>query len=130
LDILQCNLFLPLSSQSDRNILFQKVASWQLYSVVVALLAMDVLLLSLWAGINPMRLEPHKFPPEEAKDRDDDIMYEPLLEQCVSTNDTIWMGKCGNRPKVTVQKSSQLSCFKFPLLQNSQESFSPSRDSS
>ncbi|OQV25760.1 Gamma-aminobutyric acid type B receptor subunit 1 [Hypsibius exemplaris] len=70
----------------------KKVESWQLYSVVGALLAMDVLLLALWTGINPMRMEPHKFPPEEAKDTEDDVEYEPLLEQCVSTNDTIWMG--------------------------------------
>ncbi|GAU88441.1 hypothetical protein RvY_01140-2 [Ramazzottius varieornatus] len=70
----------------------KKVESWQLYVVVAGLLAIDVLILALWTGINPMRLEAHRFPPEAAKDIEDDIEYEPLLEQCVSTNDTIWMG--------------------------------------
>ena len=60
--------------------------------MVAGLLIIDILILALWTGINPMRLESHRFPPEAAKDVEDDIEYEPLLEQCVSTNDTIWMG--------------------------------------
>ncbi|XP_055338701.1 gamma-aminobutyric acid type B receptor subunit 1-like isoform X3 [Paramacrobiotus metropolitanus] len=70
----------------------QKVESWQLYIVVIALLVVDILILALWAGIHPMDLAPYKFPPEKATDTDEDIEYEPVLWQCASPHDTIWMG--------------------------------------
>ncbi|CAD6241162.1 GSCOCG00009184001-RA-CDS [Cotesia congregata] len=93
---------LTTKTKADQAKLFiakQKVSSvqknvqpWKLYTMVSALLAIDVIILGAWQGLDPLQRTIEVFPLEASPHGDDDAKISPELEHCESQNNSIWLG--------------------------------------
>lgn len=77
----------------------QKVSSiqskpqpWKLYSMVGALLAIDIVILGVWQLVDPLQRKIEVFA-LEAPQEDDDARIRPELEHCESMHHSVWLGK-------------------------------------
>ncbi|XP_047736416.1 gamma-aminobutyric acid type B receptor subunit 1 isoform X2 [Hyalella azteca] len=68
------------------------VDPWKIYAMVGAMLVVDVVVLSVWQGVDPMVRTLETFPLEIPLDTDDDVKIMPQLEHCESTHNNIWLG--------------------------------------
>ncbi|KAK0159683.1 hypothetical protein PV327_010775 [Microctonus hyperodae] len=93
---------LTTKTKADQAKLFmgkQKVSSvqkniqpWKLYTMVSALIAIDIVILGLWQGLDPLQRTIETFPLELSPHGDDDARIRPELEHCESENNSIWLG--------------------------------------
>ncbi|KAK0159942.1 hypothetical protein PV328_007400 [Microctonus aethiopoides] len=93
---------LTTKTKADQAKLFmgkQKVSSvqkniqpWKLYTMVSALIAIDIIILGLWQGLDPLQRTIETFPLELSPHGDDDARIRPELEHCESENNSIWLG--------------------------------------
>nr|QCI31489.1 gamma-aminobutyric acid type B receptor subunit [Grandidierella japonica] len=68
------------------------VNPWKIYVIVSALVVVDIIVLSVWQGIDPMYRKLETFPFLKPADTDDDVRILPQLEHCDSNHNTIWLG--------------------------------------
>ncbi|XP_064650354.1 gamma-aminobutyric acid type B receptor subunit 1-like [Lineus longissimus] len=64
----------------------------EIYIVLAILLIIDLIFLTVWHIMDPLRRILQDFPKESPKDTDADVLYVPQLEQCTCTHLTIWLG--------------------------------------
>ena len=77
----------------------KKVQPWKLYTMVSALLAIDIIILGAWQGLDPLQRRIEVFPLEASTQGDDDARIRPELEHCESEHNSVWLGK-NYRPSV------------------------------
>lgn len=65
---------------------------WKLYSMVAALLIIDLILLSVWQIYDPLQRSIQIFPLELPATTEYDIKIRPELEHCESNNHSVWLG--------------------------------------
>ncbi|XP_064458756.1 gamma-aminobutyric acid type B receptor subunit 1-like isoform X2 [Ornithodoros turicata] len=70
----------------------KKVQSWKLYGMVAAMVLIDVVILTAWQLVDPMKRGLETFPLEDPEVSGEDIKIEPALEHCESKNHAIWLG--------------------------------------
>ncbi|XP_023288491.1 gamma-aminobutyric acid type B receptor subunit 1 [Orussus abietinus] len=70
----------------------KKVQPWKLYTMVSALLAIDVVILGIWQGLDPLQRTIEVFPLESPPFGDDDARIRPELEHCESEHNGMWLG--------------------------------------
>ena len=71
----------------------RNVVPWKLWVAVGVLLAVDLLLLLVWTGVDPLLRQVHNFPKEQSPDPEEDVEIQPQLEHCKSTHHTVWLSK-------------------------------------
>ncbi|XP_035709332.1 gamma-aminobutyric acid type B receptor subunit 1 [Folsomia candida] len=69
-----------------------KIQPWKLYLLVASLVAVEVIYLSIWTLVDPLRRVEELFPPEVPIDTDEDVRIRPILEHCESHYNNIWLG--------------------------------------
>ncbi|KAG7188036.1 hypothetical protein KM043_013204 [Ampulex compressa] len=69
----------------------KKIQPWKLYTMVSALLAIDVVLLVAWQALDPLQRRIEGFPLESPPFGDDDARIRPELEHCESVHNNIWL---------------------------------------
>ena len=69
-----------------------RVDPWKIYVVVSIMVVVDILVLSVWQGVDPMYRQLETFPLLIPKDTDDDVKIKPQLEHCHSYHSKIWLG--------------------------------------
>lgn len=72
----------------------KKVEPWKLYTMVSALLSVDLVILLTWQLSDPLQRRLETFPLEKPLLSTDDIRISPELEHCESENQSIWLGMC------------------------------------
>ena len=65
-----------------------------MYAVVGMFLAIDVVVLTVWQILDPLKRDLEDFPHEKPRDTERDIEIKPQLEHCSSKNLNIWLGEC------------------------------------
>ncbi|XP_065574431.1 gamma-aminobutyric acid type B receptor subunit 1-like isoform X2 [Artemia franciscana] len=60
--------------------------------IPLGFVAVDIVLLSVWYFIDPLRRSVESFPLEEPTDFTEDLLIRPLMEHCESKNQTTWLG--------------------------------------
>jgi gamma-aminobutyric acid type B receptor len=63
-----------------------------MYIVLAVLIGIDLVFLSVWQVVDPLHRSLQDFPKEVPTDTDEDILYQPQLEQCTCGHLTIWLG--------------------------------------
>lgn len=58
------------------------------------MVVVDIVVLSVWQGVDPLERTLEVFPLEVPKNTVEDIKIKPELEHCESRHNTIWLGKC------------------------------------
>lgn len=71
----------------------KNIQPWKLYTMVSALLAIDIVLLGCWQALDPLQRNIEVFPLELPPYGDDDARIRPELEHCESYHNSIWLGK-------------------------------------
>ena len=66
---------------------------WKLWFAVGVLLIVDIILLTIWTAVDPLKRDVYNFRKEPSPDPEQDIEFQPQLEHCKSTHHSIWMGK-------------------------------------
>lgn len=66
---------------------------WKLWFAVGGLLIVDVILLTIWTAVDPLKRDVHNFEKKPSSDPELDIEYQPQLEHCKSNHHSVWMGK-------------------------------------
>ncbi|XP_034952272.1 gamma-aminobutyric acid type B receptor subunit 1 isoform X2 [Chelonus insularis] len=84
----QAKLFMSKKISSVQK----KVQPWKLYTMVSGLLAIDVIILGAWQGLDPLQRTIEVFPMELPLYGDDDAKISPELEHCESENNNVWLG--------------------------------------
>ncbi|KAL4219318.1 Gamma-aminobutyric acid type B receptor subunit 1 [Mactra antiquata] len=79
---------LTTSGQKDNK----NVKNCELYAVLLAVVGLDLIILSTWQIIDPMYRALEMFDLEPAPSTDQDIMFVPYLEHCQSHNNSVWLG--------------------------------------
>ena len=69
------------------------VVPWKLWFAVGGLLIVDVILLTIWTAVDPLKRDVHNFEKKPSSDPELDIEYQPQLEHCKSNHHSVWMGK-------------------------------------
>ncbi len=64
---------------------------WKLWAAVGCLLLMDLVLLTTWTTMDPLKREVRNFAQEQSLDQD--LVIQPQLEHCKSTHHNVWLGK-------------------------------------
>ena len=64
---------------------------WKLWFAVGFLILSDIILLTIWTAVDPLKRDVHNFDP--SLDEEKDIEFQPQLEHCKSNHHSIWMGK-------------------------------------
>ena len=67
---------------------------WKLYVMVGVMVVVDVVVLGVWQGVDPLQRTLEVFPLEVPKNTKEDIKVMPELEHCESRHNTIWLGEC------------------------------------
>ena len=80
-------------SKQKVSSIHKKVQPWKLYTMVSALLAVDIVILGAWQGLDPLQRTIEVFPLKSPISGDDDAMIRPELEHCESEHNGIWLGK-------------------------------------
>ena len=70
-----------------------RVDPWKIYVLVGCIIVVDIVVLGLWQGIDPMYRKLDLFVLEKPHNTDMDIMIQPQLEHCDSVHNNIWLGK-------------------------------------
>ncbi|XP_066588341.1 gamma-aminobutyric acid type B receptor subunit 1 isoform X2 [Prorops nasuta] len=70
----------------------KKIQPWKLYTMVSALLAIDVIILGAWQVLDPLQRRIEVFPLESPLFGDDDARIRPELEHCESEHNNVWLG--------------------------------------
>ncbi|XP_011304400.1 gamma-aminobutyric acid type B receptor subunit 1 isoform X2 [Fopius arisanus] len=93
---------LTTKTKADQAKLFmakQKVSSvqkniqpWKLYTMVSALLAVDIVILGAWQGLDPLQRKIEVFQLEMPPYGEDDARIRPELEHCESEHNGVWLG--------------------------------------
>ncbi|XP_015113955.1 gamma-aminobutyric acid type B receptor subunit 1 isoform X2 [Diachasma alloeum] len=93
---------LTTKTKADQAKLFmakQKVSSvqkniqpWKLYTMVSALLAVDIVILGSWQGLDPLQRQIEVFQLEMPPYGEDDARIRPELEHCESEHNGVWLG--------------------------------------
>lgn len=73
-------------------IIQHKIQPWKLYLLVATLVAVEVIYLSIWTLVDPLRRVEELFPPEIPENTDEDVRIRPILEHCESHHNNIWLG--------------------------------------
>ena len=74
------------------SLIQKKVQPWKLYTMVGALLVIDIIILSFWQLMDPLQRTIEVFPLELSTQGDDDARIRPELEHCESEHNSIWLG--------------------------------------
>ncbi|KAG0717007.1 Gamma-aminobutyric acid type B receptor subunit 1 [Chionoecetes opilio] len=69
-----------------------RVEPWKLYVMVGVMVVVDVVVLGVWQGVDPLRRTLEVFPLEVPQNTVEDIKIKPELEHCESQHNTIWLG--------------------------------------
>ncbi|KAK8378896.1 hypothetical protein O3P69_009556 [Scylla paramamosain] len=69
-----------------------RVEPWKLYVMVGVMVVVDVVVLGVWQGVDPLQRTLEVFPLEVPKNTKEDIKIMPELEHCESRHNTIWLG--------------------------------------
>ena len=69
------------------------IVPWKLWVAVGGLLIADIILLTIWTAVDPLKRDVYSFEKEPSLNPEHDIEYQPQLEHCKSTHHSIWMGK-------------------------------------
>ena len=69
------------------------VVPWKLWFAVGGLLIADIVLLTVWTVVDPLKRDVHNFKKEPSDDPEQDIEFQPQLEHCKSSHHSIWMGR-------------------------------------
>ncbi|XP_015601809.1 gamma-aminobutyric acid type B receptor subunit 1 isoform X2 [Cephus cinctus] len=85
----QAKLFMAKQKVSSIQ---KKIQPWKLYTMVSALLAIDVVILGAWQGLDPLQRTIEMFPLEAPMTGDDDARIRPELEHCESEHNNVWLG--------------------------------------
>ncbi|XP_015522970.1 gamma-aminobutyric acid type B receptor subunit 1 isoform X1 [Neodiprion pinetum] len=85
----QAKLFLVKQKVSSIQ---KKIQPWKLYTMVSALLTIDVIILSAWQLLDPLQRRIEVFQLEPSLYGDDDARIRPELEHCESDHNIIWLG--------------------------------------
>lgn len=72
----------------------KKIQPWKLYTMVTALVVIDIVILGSWQGLDPLQRKVEEFALESPLVGDDDARIRPLLEHCESEYNNTWIGKC------------------------------------
>lgn len=73
----------------------KKIQPWKLYTMVTALVVIDIVILGSWQGLDPLQRKIEEFALEAPlAGVDDDARIRPLLEHCESEYNNTWFGKC------------------------------------
>lgn len=72
----------------------QRVEPWKLYVMVGFMVVVDIVVLGVWQGVDPLQRKLEVFPLEVPKNTVEDIKIKPELEHCESHHNTIWLGEC------------------------------------
>ena len=70
----------------------KNIQPWKLYTMVSALLAIDIVILGAWQGLDPLQRNIEVFPLELPPYGDDDARIRPELEHCESDHQSVWLG--------------------------------------
>ncbi|XP_066967377.1 gamma-aminobutyric acid type B receptor subunit 1 isoform X3 [Macrobrachium rosenbergii] len=70
----------------------KRVEPWKLYVMVGSFVVVDIIVLSVWQGVDPLQRTLEVFPLEVPKDTVEDIKIKPELEHCESKHNTLWLG--------------------------------------
>ncbi|XP_068233244.1 gamma-aminobutyric acid type B receptor subunit 1 isoform X1 [Palaemon carinicauda] len=70
----------------------KRVEPWKLYVMVGCFVVVDIIVLSVWQGVDPLQRTLEVFPLEVPKDTVEDIKIKPELEHCESKHNTLWLG--------------------------------------
>ncbi|CTQ87096.1 G-protein coupled receptors family 3 profile domain-containing protein [Caenorhabditis elegans] len=68
------------------------ISSSKFYVIVAALTAVDVFVCFVWVLIDPLHLTEQKFPLFTPADSEEDEMIMPVLQQCQSNQQEVWIG--------------------------------------
>ncbi|XP_051166888.1 gamma-aminobutyric acid type B receptor subunit 1 isoform X1 [Leptopilina boulardi] len=71
----------------------KKIQPWKLYTMVTALVVIDIVILGSWQGLDPLQRKIEEFALEAPlAGVDDDARIRPLLEHCESEYNNTWFG--------------------------------------
>lgn len=87
---------------------------WKLYVMVGSFVVVDIIVLSVWQGVDPLQRTLESFPLEVPKNTVEDIKIKPELEHCESKHNTIWLGEFGSC-LLSVKDILSMSSFCFSL---------------
>ncbi|XP_071947988.1 gamma-aminobutyric acid type B receptor subunit 1-like [Antedon mediterranea] len=73
-----------------RKVSVEVVPTWKIYALICVKVLIDVIVLIAWQVIDPLKLEPTSFEPEENIKTDEKITQ--VLEMCESDSLKIWLG--------------------------------------
>ncbi|ODN02817.1 Gamma-aminobutyric acid type B receptor subunit 1 [Orchesella cincta] len=69
-----------------------KIQPWKLYLLVATLVGIEVIYLTIWTLVDPLKRVMESFQPEESANLEEDIRIMPQLEHCESDHNNIWLG--------------------------------------
>ncbi len=81
-----------LATKSKTDPKTRNVVPWKLWVAVGCLLGVDLVLLTIWSVVDPLRRHVHNFVKEPSPDPDDDVEIQPQLEHCKSNHHNLWLG--------------------------------------
>uniref|UniRef100_A0A8R1DI18 G_PROTEIN_RECEP_F3_4 domain-containing protein n=2 Tax=Caenorhabditis japonica TaxID=281687 RepID=A0A8R1DI18_CAEJA len=70
----------------------EPISASKFYVIVAALAAVDVFVCAVWILIDPLQLTEQKFPLLVLADSEEDEMIMPVLQQCQSNQQEVWIG--------------------------------------
>lgn len=70
----------------------KNIQPWKLYTMVSALLAIDIVILGAWQGLDPLQRKIEVFQLELPPSGEDDARIRPELEHCESEHNGVWLG--------------------------------------
>lgn len=65
---------------------------WKLWAAVAGMLVVDVILLTVWMVVDPLKREVRHFAKLPSTNPDEDVEIIPQLEHCKSTHHNVWLG--------------------------------------
>ena len=92
---------------------------WKLWFAVGGLLIVDVILLTIWTAVDPLKRDVHNFEKKPSSDPELDIEYQPQLEHCKSNHHSVWMGKSiqfSSDVNFTAQFSDHISIIRLMIV--------------
>ncbi|CAI2356646.1 unnamed protein product [Caenorhabditis sp. 36 PRJEB53466] len=78
--------------EKRNTVLNQPISASKFYVIVAALTAVDVFVCAIWILIDPLQLTEQKFPLLAPADSEEDEMIMPVLQQCQSNQQEVWIG--------------------------------------
>merc|ERR1719323_2235781 len=69
-----------------------QVVPWKLWSMVGCLVAADMLFLTVWQILDPLKKDITRFDTEISDDVDEDVKYQPQIWVCRSSYHNVWLG--------------------------------------